>query len=119
MAASKEKLVLIKEAELTNNCPVCYSNEDLVLLVHQKLIKNRFFIKVTRNLVKTIQCRKCSSVIYPVDWTDDIERVFDYYNKMVEPKKPSLRFTSFFYITTLTIIALAGTMFFLWYKEII
>ncbi len=97
MAASKEKHVLIKEAELTNNCPVCYSNTDLVLKCHQKLIQTQLYIKVTKNLTKTIQCQKCSSTIYPVDWTEDIERVFDFYDKKIEPRKPSLKFTNRFY----------------------
>ena len=119
MAASKERQVLIKEAELTNNCPVCYSNSDLVLRCHQKLVKNSFYVKVTKDLSKVIQCKKCSSTIYPVDWTDDIERVYDYYDKMITPKKPSLKFTPLFYWLLISFILIAGALIVLKYLEII
>lgn len=120
MAASKEKFVLIKEASLTNNCPVCYSNTDLVLLCHQKLIKTRLYIKVTKKLTKTIQCKKCSSTIYPVDWTEDIERVFNFYDKKIEPKKPSLKFTNFFYGLLIgVVLVIAAIVVLLKYKGLI
>ena len=119
MAASKEKFVLIKEAELTNNCPVCYSNTDLVLFVHQKLAQNRFFVKVTKHLKKTIQCKKCSSTIYPVDWTDDIERVYDFYDKKITPRKPSLKFTRLFYGLVTGFIVIIAILFILNFQGII
>ncbi|NAS31279.1 hypothetical protein GTQ40_09880 [Flavobacteriaceae bacterium R38] len=119
MATPKEKHILIKEAELTNNCPVCYSNTDLVLLCHQKIKQNRFYMKITKNLTKTIQCKKCSSTIYPVDWTDDIERVFDFYNKKIEPRRPSIKFTNLFYGLIIGFIVIATALVVLKYQEII
>lgn len=120
MATFKEKDVLIKEAKLTNNCPECFSNEDLILYFHQRIKSNRFYMKVTDSVTKTIVCNKCKSTIYPVNWTDDIERVFDYFDKMVKPKKASLKFTSVTYIITiLSIILIAAVITLLLYKEII
>lgn len=119
MATPKEKHILIKEAELTNNCPVCYSNTDLVLLCHQKIKQNRFYMKITKNLTKTIQCKKCSSTIYPVDWTEDIERVFDFYDKKIEPRKPSLKLTKTFIGIIIGVVVVVITLVVLKYLEII
>ena len=38
-------------------------------------------------------CEKCKSTIYPVSWTEDIERMFDYYQKTVVPEKKSSKQT--------------------------
>lgn len=109
MATVKEKNVLIKEAKLTNNCPECFSNEDLTLYFNKRIKSNRFYRKITNEVTKTIICKKCKSTIYPVNWTDDIERVFDYFDKMVQPKKASLKFTSTFYILMLLLIILVAS----------
>ena len=120
MANAKEKNVLIKEARLTNNCPECFSNEDLVLYFHQRIRSNRFFIQVTDEVTKTISCDKCHSNIYPVKWTDDIERVFEYYDKMVTPKKASLKLTGLSYILLLlAIILVAAAISLALYKDLI
>lgn len=120
MAVKKEKKVLIKEAKLTNNCPECFSNEDLTIYFYQQIKSNRFYVKVTNDVSSAIICNKCKSTIYPVNWTDDIERVYDYYDKTVTPRKASLKFTSFFYILILLLIILAATVITLvFYKGII
>ena len=43
-------------------------------------------------------------MIYPVTWTEDIERVYDYYQKMIAPDRASIRFTTLFYVLTLLLI---------------
>ena len=48
-------------------------------------------------------------MIYPVNWTPDIERVFDYYNKLISPDKPSIRFTTMFFVLLVAVIALIAT----------
>ncbi|QLG45648.1 hypothetical protein [Costertonia aggregata] len=102
---AKEKLIAIKEAELTNNCPECF-NQELKLTFYQKHRYGKLFHRTTNEVTNQIVCRKCSSMIYPVKWTDDIERIFNYYQKMVQPEKSSLKFTSLFYILLLLLIAL-------------
>ncbi|MBQ4913070.1 hypothetical protein J8L85_01385 [Maribacter sp. MMG018] len=105
---AKEKLVTIKEAELKNNCPECF-NQDLKLTFYQKHTYGAFFHKTTNDITNQIVCRKCNSMIYPVKWTDDIERMFDYYQKTVVPEKKSTRPTFLFYILLLIVIALIAT----------
>lgn len=94
---TREKLVVIKEADITNNCPECY-NQDLKISFYQKHKYGRLFDKTTNEVSHKIKCNKCDSMIYPVNWTEDIERIFEYYRKMALPKKPSIKFTPLFYI---------------------
>ena len=115
---SKVKQILLKEAEITNNCPECF-NQDLRLSFYQKHILGSLYHKATREISHKIQCNKCGSIIYPVDWTDDIERSFDYYKKTVSPKKASIRFTRLAYIILIVLIVLMGTLGYLLKMEII
>ena len=112
---AKEKLEVIKEADITNNCPECF-NQDLRVSFYQKHKYSRFLYRITNELSHKIKCNKCGSDIYPVNWTDDIERTFNYYQKMVVPDKASVRFTSLFYILMILLIALVGVGIYL-FKE--
>lgn len=114
----KEKAILLKENRLTNNCPVCFSNKDLVLYFHQKVVRNRLYTKVTNEITPTLACKKCSSTIYPVDWTDDIERVFEYYRKTVVPRKTSFRLSTLFLVLLLsTVLIVAALVLWTMYRE--
>jgi len=103
-----EKLVVIKEMDLSNNCPECF-NQNLKLTFYQKHIYGKLFHRTTNKVTNQILCLTCGSDIYPAKWTDDIERIFDYYKKMVVPEKSSLKFTSLFYILIFVLVALIGT----------
>ncbi|SRR6056297_1296589 len=108
---AKVKLVVIKEADLTNNCPECF-NQDLTLTFFQKHTYGRFFHKTTSEVSNKLVCNKCKSKIYPVSWTEDIERMFNYYQKTVVPEPKSSKATVFFYILLLVFIVLvAGTIY--------
>ncbi|MFS4454670.1 hypothetical protein [Maribacter sp. 2304DJ31-5] len=105
---AKEKLMAIKEADLKNNCPECF-NQDLKLTFYQKHSYGAFFHKTTNEVINQIVCRKCSSIIYPVKWTDDIERMFDYYQKTVTPEKKSTKPTFLCYMLILLFMVSLGT----------
>lgn len=104
---AKEKQIAIKEAEITNNCPECF-NQQLKLTFYQKHKFNPFFHRTTDVVTHEIKCKKCYSIIYPVNWTEDIERVFDYYNKLVKPDKSKVRFTTLFYVLLILILGLVA-----------
>lgn len=104
---AKEKLKVIKEADLTNNCPECF-NQDLTLTFFQKHTYGRFFHKTTSEVSNKLVCNKCKSNIYPVSWTEDIERMFNYYQKTVVPEPKSSKATVFFYVLLLLLIALVA-----------
>ena len=108
-------MLVIKEAAITNNCPECF-NQELKLSFYQKHVKTLFYHKMTHEVTSEIKCKKCFSIIYPVNWTTDIERVFDYYRKLVEPKKTNIKFTALCYITVFLVIGLIAAGIYL-YKE--
>ncbi|HMB65192.1 MAG TPA: hypothetical protein VKN36_19080 [Eudoraea sp.] len=109
---AKEKLNVIKEADITNNCPECF-NQDMKLSFYQKHTYGRLFHRTTNEVTHQIKCNKCQSLIYPVNWTEDIERSFEYYQKMVHPERSSISFTSLFYILVLLLIVLVGAAVYL------
>ncbi|MBU2995580.1 hypothetical protein KO500_04015 [Cellulophaga baltica] len=111
---AKIKHEVIKEADLTNNCPECF-NQELKLSFFQKHSYGKFVHKTTNEITSELKCKTCHTQIYPVAYTPDIERVFEYYQKMATPQKSSVKFTSLFYIILLVVIAViaAGVYFML------
>jgi len=114
----KEKLIVLKEAEITNNCPECF-NQDMKLTFYQKHLFGRLYHRITTTVTHQIKCNKCESIIYPVKWTEDIERIFEYYQKMVNPEKASIKFTALFYILILSPFIIAGILYYLFQSGII
>lgn len=110
------KLEVLKEADVTNNCPECF-NQGLEIAFYQKHSYGKFVHKTTKDVSAVIKCKKCFSEIYPVKWTPDIERVFDYYQKMVVPKKASVKFTKLFYILLFVFIAIVAIGVFLYLER--
>lgn len=114
----KEKLVVLKEAEITNNCPECF-NQDMKLTFYQKHLFQRLYHRTTTSITHQIKCNKCKKIIYPVNWTEDIERVFEYYQKMINPEKASIKFTPLFYILILLPFLIAGIVYYFYQSGII
>ncbi len=112
-----EKLVVLQETDLTNNCTECF-NQELRLTFYQKHRLNQFFHKITNEVTHGIRCKKCGSHIYPSKWTDDIERIFTYYEKMVQPEKAKITYSLWFYLLLLGMI-LAGVLIYLYLEGII
>jgi len=109
---AKEKLIVIKEANLNNNCPECF-NQDLNLTFYQKHTYGSLFHKTTGDLSHKLVCNTCKTTIYPVSWTEDIERMFSYYQKTAVPAKKSSKPTLLFYGLILLLLALvAGAVYF-------
>ncbi len=104
---TKEKFIVIREADITNNCPECF-NQDMTLTFYQKHRYGRLFHRTTSEVTHSLKCNTCKSTIYPVKWTDDIERSFEYYQKMAIPGKSALTFTTLFYILILLLIVVVG-----------
>ncbi|MER3319768.1 hypothetical protein [Flagellimonas lutimaris] len=111
---AKEKQLVIQEADITNNCPECF-NQELKITFYQKHTFNALYHRTTGVVTHEIKCKKCNSIIYPVNWTPDIERVFDYYNKLVKPDRPAVRFTMMFFVILVLMLCLvaAGVYFYL------
>ncbi len=115
---AQEKLEVIQESVITNNCPKCF-NQDMKLTFYQKHRYSRLFHKITNEVTHQVQCKKCDSFIYPVDWTPGIERIFEYKKKMVTPEKASIKYTGLFYGLILFLIALVATGIYVFTQGII
>ncbi len=94
----------IEQKIIANNCPECFSNDTLLLAFYQKCIQNSFFKRTTDEITNTLKCSKCKSDIYPISWTEDIERVYEFYMKSINPSKSSLKLTKLSYGLIILII---------------
>jgi len=112
---TKEKQLIIQQSDLTNNCPECY-NQDLTLTFYQRHSYGKLYHRTTADVTHELRCNKCNSIIYPVKWTEDIERSFNYYQKTVSPARASIRFTALFFILILLLICLVGAGVY-WYLQ--
>lgn len=101
---SKERDVVIREAPLSNNCPECF-NQDMTLRFSQRHRVSRLIHRVYGEVHRELRCNTCNNVIYPVSWTEDIERSVEYYEKLVEPKKATIRLKPLSYILMLLGVA--------------
>lgn len=80
------------EGQLNNNCPECFSNTGLTFSFMQKHDENAFIKRSTKDVKSELHCSVCNNQIYPSQWTDDIERVYDYNYKLAELPKPYYHF---------------------------
>jgi DNA-directed RNA polymerase subunit RPC12/RpoP len=94
----------IKQTTLTNNCPECFSNEGLLLTFYQKHIESPWYKKATGEITDSIRCQNCNTDIYPVRWTDDIERVREFYLKSIDTPARYFKLTR---LAVLTLLAIA------------
>lgn len=111
---AREQQIIIKESILKNNCPECF-NQELKLTFFQKHLITSFYHKTTNEVSQEIRCNKCGSLIFPVKWTDDIERSFEYFQKMITPEPRSIRFSKLTYGLLALILILTGALIYLYY----
>ncbi|WP_299218937.1 hypothetical protein [uncultured Aquimarina sp.] len=115
----KTEYILLKEAVLNNNCPECYSTESLLLSFKQKRQLSKLFIKTKGEIIESMDCKKCETVIFPGRWTDDIERVYNYHKKTINSKPSGIRFTGLFYFLILLALIIGAALYaFLNYPEL-
>ena len=81
-----EKLFTVKEFELNNHCPECYSRDGLQLTFKQKFVENTFYKAITNETTYSMFCNICKTDISPSRWTDDIDSVVSYQQKALVPK---------------------------------
>ncbi len=114
-----ERFITIKEVVLNNNCPECYSKGGLRLTFKQQFIETKFYKSITNNIKNSIACKTCNTTIYPVQWTDDIERVFEYQQKAFVPKKASTYLKKATWIVIVfVVVAIIAVLFFILYPKL-
>nr|WP_321232513.1 hypothetical protein [uncultured Psychroserpens sp.] len=87
----QQQYFTLKDVQLNNNCPECYSNEGLELIFKQRFVENAFYKAITQETIHEMRCNTCNTDIFPVRWTDDIEQVVAYQERAVTPKAKSLK----------------------------
>ncbi len=65
-------------------------------------------IKTQGNVIESINCHNCENQIYPGQWTQDIERVYEYHKKTITPTRSSIKFTGLFYLLAFVILLIIG-----------
>lgn len=115
----KTEYIILKEAPLNNNCPECYSTEDMVLSFKQKKIKSKLLTATKSNIIESIYCNKCENQIFPGQWTTDIERVYDYHKKTIPQPSGKIQFTWFFYsILFIIFLLVTGAYIYFYYPDL-
>jgi len=104
-----EKLITIKEIELNNNCPECYSANGLQLTFKQKFVETKFYKSITSDVSQEFFCNTCNTIIYPERWDQNIERVFEYHKKAFIPKNSSIKYKKLTWILVAIISAIIIT----------
>jgi len=103
---------ILHTAKLNNNCPTCYTTAGLEITFAQNVTETRFHSKAEKTIIETIYCHTCKNVIYPVNWTDDLERIYEYHKKQVVPKKSFLKVKPIVYLLILVaIIIVTGIIY--------
>lgn len=82
---------LLHTAKINNNCPECFSTEGLEFSFSQEEKENKLYSKASNDIEEVLFCHNCQHTIYPVNWTEDIERVYAYQKKLATPKNTSYK----------------------------
>ncbi|WP_027127406.1 hypothetical protein [Gelidibacter mesophilus] len=87
----EERFFTLSEVELNNNCPECFSRQGLKLTFKQRFIDNFFYKAITAETAHSLFCDVCKTKIFPIRWTEDIERVFKYQQRASPPRPASFK----------------------------
>ncbi len=105
-----EKTNTLHTAILKNNCPTCFSTDGLELVFTQNEKENAFCYKPNSKIDESLYCKNCKNVIYPVNWTTDIELVYNYNKKIAETKRLYLKVKPLFYILIISAVAVMAAV---------
>ncbi|WP_347373352.1 hypothetical protein [Aequorivita sp. Q41] len=106
----KKKLLTLHTARLNNNCPTCFGTDGLEFTFVQEKTETLFFKKPAKQIDKKLYCHTCKNIIYPVNWTEDIERVYAYNKKIAETNKHYLKVKPLFYILIITALIVVAAI---------
>lgn len=109
-----QKSNTLRTARLKNNCPTCFGTDGLEITFTQNEEENAFFHKPNPKIDESIFCHNCKNPIYPVNWTEDIERVYDYNKKIAETNRQYLKVKPLFYILIVTAIIVVAAVLYIW-----
>lgn len=105
-----KKTNILHKARLKNNCPTCFGTDGLELTFTQDEEENAFFHKPNPKIAESLYCHICKNNIYPVNWTEDIDRVYDYNKKIAETNRQYLSVKPLFYILIIAAIIVVAAL---------
>lgn len=97
---------LIRKTELKSNCPECYTTEGLTLEFYQPYVISHWYKRFLNKLSSKMYCTKCDQEIFPVSWTPDIERLYEYHKKGTKMRSSRHHWKPLTLIVVLAVIAL-------------
>lgn len=100
------KFFTVKEVVLNNNCPECYSTEGLQLTFKQKFVENAFYRAISNDIKHSMICHTCHTEIFPIRWTEGLERVYEYQERALAPKKATFKLKKLSWILIIVLIVL-------------
>ncbi|MCH2490128.1 MAG: hypothetical protein MK211_08265 [Flavobacteriales bacterium] len=89
---------VVHTATISNNCPICYANDGLEFTFTQQIKDTPLYSKSEKNVNGSLYCHNCNSAVYPVNWTEDIERVNDYHKKLAVPEHQGIKLKPLAYV---------------------
>ncbi|MCT8339550.1 hypothetical protein MG296_05760 [Flavobacteriaceae bacterium TK19130] len=92
---AKEVEHILLKAELNNNCPECFATDGLELTFTQKEKLTKWYRKASPEIGEQLICHTCGTTLYPIRWTEDIERVYQYHKKRIRPLSSKMRLRLF------------------------
>ncbi|MEZ4795286.1 MAG: hypothetical protein R2773_07430 [Flavobacteriaceae bacterium] len=91
----KHKKYRLHTAKINNHCPECFSKEGLEFTFSQTKTDHPLYTKANKEIEEVLFCYHCQHTIYPINWTEDIERVYEYHKKPVTPKNSGIKLSFF------------------------
>ena len=101
---------LLHSAKINNNCPECFSTEGLEFSFSQEENENKLYSKASSVIEEKLYCHNCNHTIYPVNWTEDIERVYNYHKKLATPKSSAIKLKPLALILIISDLILLGVL---------
>ena len=99
---------ILHTATLKNNCPECFANDGLEFTFSQKETVHKLYVKAEKDFEQKLYCNSCNNIIYPVNWDDDIERVYNYNKKQVRSISSGIKLTKLGIALIILTIVLVG-----------
>jgi len=105
---------ILHTAKLINDCPECSVTNELEISFTQLEKENRYYRKNEKKNIGTIFCNNCKSTIYPESWSENLEKVYEYHNKLAIPKSTQLTLQPISYaICLLVLTTIVALIYFL------
>jgi hypothetical protein len=104
---------LLHSARINNNCPECFSTDGLEFSFSQNEKETQLYRKASQKIEEVLFCHSCGHTIYPVNWNDDIERVYSYHKKLANPQRPGYKLKPLAYLIILIDLIVLGVIIYL------